>query len=217
MLVADRSPTVRRSVSPRKGRVSSQCGSDLSVTDRRWGGNRLALYHRLVGDQLQSGFQACANHSAMGLQTSPTCLRMTASSRKKCSMRSDRLLKMVRKHSWKRDLLAIQGLNQYCLRLLLVNRLYTIMAIIAAFWFTLCRRSNCNCPVVNILKTCKEMVRLWNASFLYAFVLIENRSTVSYRPITAQLQPVTDHSPTIRPQVSTDRKPIAVRTVNSCR
>ena len=101
--------------------------------------------------------------------------------------------------------------------LLLINRLYTILATIAAFWFTFCRRSNCNCPVVNILKTCKEMVRLWNVSFLYAFVLIENRSTVSHRPVTAQLQPVTDHSPTIRRQVSTDRKLIAVRTVNSCR
>ena len=193
MLVADLSPTVWRSVSPQKGRVSLQCGSNLSVTDRRWGGDRSALYRRLVSDQLQSGFQACANHSAMGLQTSSTCLRMTASSRNKCSMRSDRLLKMVCKRSWKRDLLAIQGLNQYSL--LLVNRLYTIMATIAAFCFTLCRRSNCNCPVVNILKTCKEMVRLWNASFLYVFVLIENRSTVSHRPVTAQLQPVTDHSP----------------------
>ena len=131
--VADRSTTVRRSVSPRKGRVSSQCGSDLSVTDRRLGGDRSALYRRLVGNQLQSGFQACANHSAMGLQTSPTCLRMTASSRNKCSMSPDRLLKMVRKRSWKRDLLAIQGLNQYCLRLLLVNRLYAIIATIAAF------------------------------------------------------------------------------------
>ena len=53
-------------------------------------------------------------------------------------------------------------------------------------------------------------------SFLYAFFLIENRSTVSHRPVTAQLQPVTDHSSTIRRPVSTDRKHIAVRTVNSC-
>ena len=124
------------------------------------------------GDQLQRGFQACANHSAMHLQTSPTCLRMTASFRNKCSKRSDRLLKMVRKSSRKRDLLAIQDLNQYCLRLLLVNFLYSIVASIATFWFTVYRRSNCNCPVVNVLKTCKEMVRLWKASFLYAFVLI---------------------------------------------
>ena len=134
---------------------------------------------------------------------------MTASSRNKCSMRSDWLFKMVRKHSWKRDLLAVQGLNQYCLRLLPVSHLYTIMATIAAFCFTLCRHSNCSCPVVNILKTCKEMVRLWNASFLYAFVLIENRSTFSHWPVTAQLQPVIDHSPTIRRPVSTDRKHIA--------
>ena len=153
----------------------------------------------------------------MGLQTSPTCLHMTASFRNKCSKRSDRMLKMVCKSSRKRDLLAIQGLNQYCLRLLLFNRLYTIMASIATFWFTLYRRGNCNCPVVNILKTCEEMIRLWQASFLYAFVLIENRSTVSHRPVTAQLQLVTDHSPTIRRPVSTDRKLIAVRTINSCR
>ena len=199
---------MRRSVSLRKGWGSLQCSGDLSGTDQRWGGDRSALYRRLVGDQLQSGFQACANHSAMGLQTSPTCLPMTASFRNKCSKSSDRLLKMV-----KRDLLAIQGLNQYCLRMLLINRLYTILATIAAFWFTLCRRSNCNCPVVNILKTCKETVRLWKASFLYAFVLIENRSTNSHRPVTAQLQPVTNHSPTIRRQVSTDCKHIAVRTV----
>ena len=53
--------------------------------------------------------------------------------------------------------------------------------------------------------------------FIYAFVLIENRSTVSHRPVTAHLQPVTDHSPTIRRPVSTDRKPFAVRTVNSWR
>ena len=192
MLVADRFPTVRRSVSPRKRRGSSQCSSDLSMTDQRWGGDRSALYHRLVGDQLQSGFQACANHSAMGLQTSSTCLRMPASFRNKCSKRSDRLLKIVRKSSRKRDLLAIQGLNQYCLRLLLINRLYTIMATIAAFWFTLCRHSDCNCPVVNILKTCKEMIRLWKASFLYTFALIENRSTVSHQPVTAQLQPVAE-------------------------
>ena len=132
----------------------------------------------------------------MRLQMSPTCLCMTASFRNKCSKRSDRLLKMVCKSSRKRDLLAIQSLNQYHLRLLLVNRLYTIMATIAAFWFTLCRHSNCNCPAVNILKICKEMVWLWKASFLYAFVLIENRSTVSHLPVTAQLQPVTNHSPT---------------------
>ena len=160
ILVADRSPTVRRSVSPRKRRRSSQCSGGLSMTDQRWGGDRSALYRRLVGDQLQSGFQACANHSAMGLQTSPTCLRMTPSFRNKCTKRSYRLLKIVRKILRKRDLLAIQGLNQYCLRLLLINRLYPIMATIAAFWFTLCRHINCNCLIVNILKTCKEMIRL---------------------------------------------------------
>ena len=196
MLVADRSPTVRRSVSLRKGRRSSQCSGDLSVTDRWWGGDRSALYHRLVGDQLQRGFQACANHSAMALQTSLTCLRMTASFHNKCSKRSDRLLKMVCKSSRKRDRFAIQGLNQYCLRLLLVNRLLTIMSSTAIFWFTLCRRSNCNSPVVNFLKTCNEMARLWKVSFIYAFVLIENWSTVSHRPLIAQLQSVTDHSPT---------------------
>ena len=140
----------------------------------------------LVGGQLQSGFQACANRlSSMGLQTSPTCLRITVSFRNKCSKRSDGLFKMERKSSRKRDLLAIQGLNQYCLRLLLINHLYIIMAPTAAFWFTLCRRSNCSCPVVNILKTCKEMVQLWKASFSYAFVLIENWSTIiSHRQST---------------------------------
>ena len=145
----------------------------------------------------------------MGLQTSPTCLRMTVSFCNKCSKSSDGLLKMA-----KRDFLAIQGLNQYCKSLLLINCRYTILATIAAFWFTLCRGSNCNCPVVNILKTCKETVWLWQASFLYAFVLIENRSTISHRPVTAQLQPVTDHSPTIRRPVSTDRKlPIGLPSV----
>ena len=129
MLAADLSPTVQWSVSPRKGRGSSQCSGDLSVTDRRWGGDRSALYRRLVGDQLQRGVQACANHSAKGLQTSPTCMRMTASFRNKCSKRSDRLLKMVRKSSRNRDLSAIQGFNQYCLRFLLVNR--GIMASVA--------------------------------------------------------------------------------------
>ena len=217
MLVADRFPTVRRPVSPWKGRGTSQCSGDLSGTDQRWGGDRSALYRQLVGEQLQSGFQACANHSAMGLQSSPTCLRMTASFSNKCSKSSDRLSKMIRKSSRKSDILAIQGLNQYCLCLLLINRLYTIMTTIAAFWFILCRRSNCNCPVVNILKTCKEMIRLWKASFLYAFVLTENRSTVSHRQVTTQLQPVTDHSPTSRRPVSTDREPIAVPTANSCR
>ena len=196
MLIVDRSPTVRRSVSPRKGRGSPQCSGDLSGTDQRWGGDRSALYRRLGGDQLQSVFQACANHSAMGLQTSPTCLRITASFRNKCWKSSDRLLKMV-----KRDL-AIQGLNHYCLRLLLISRLYTILATIAAFWFTLCRCSNCNCAVGNILKTCKETVRLWKASFLYSFVLIENRSAVSHRTVTAQLQSVSDHSPTIRRHIA---------------
>ena len=198
------------SVSPWKGRGSSQCRCDLSVTVQRWGGDRSVLYRRLVGDQLQSGFQACAIHSAMGLQTSPTCLRMTASFSNKCSKSSDWLSKMVCKSSRKKDLLAIQGLNWYCLRLLLINRLYTIMATIAAFWFSLCRHSNCNCQHVKILKTCKEMIWLWKASFLYAFVMIENRSTVSH-------QSVTDHSPTRRRPVSTDRKPVAVCTVNSCR
>ena len=67
MIVADRSPPVRRSVSPRKGRGSSQCRGDLSVTDQRWGGDRSALYRRLVGDQSPSDFQAWANHSEMGL------------------------------------------------------------------------------------------------------------------------------------------------------
>ena len=56
MLVADLSPTVRHSVTPRKGWGSSQCSRNLSVTDRRWGGDQSALYHRLVNDQLQSGF-----------------------------------------------------------------------------------------------------------------------------------------------------------------
>ena len=191
MLVADLSPTVRRSVSPRKGRCSPQCSGDLSVIDRRWGGDRSGLYRRLVGNQLQSGFQACANQSAMGLQTSLTCLRMKASFRNKCSKRSDRLLKMVRKSSRKRDLLSIQGLNQYCLRLLLVNCLYTIKASIAIFWFTLCRRSNCNSPVVNTLKTCNEMIRLCKASVLYAFVLIENRQLVTDQsPLSCNQSPI---------------------------
>ena len=182
---------MRRSVSPRKGRGSSQYSGDLSVTDRRWGGDRSVLY------QLQRGFQAYANHSAMGLSTSPTCLRMTASFRNKCSKKSDRLIKMVRKSSRKRDHLAFQGLNQYCLRLLLVNRLYTIMALIATSWFTLYRRSNCNCPLVNILKTCNKMVRLWKASFLYAFVLIENRSKVSHhRSVATSHRSFTDYSQT---------------------
>ena len=83
-LVADLSPTVRQSVSPWKGRGSLQCSSDLSVTDQRWGSDQSVLYRRLVCDQLQSGFQACANHLAMGLQTSPTCLRMTVSFHNKC-------------------------------------------------------------------------------------------------------------------------------------
>ena len=74
MLVADLSPTVQRKVSPWKGQGSLQCSGDLSVTDQRWGSDRSALYRRLVGDQLQSGFQACAHHSAMSLQTSLTCL-----------------------------------------------------------------------------------------------------------------------------------------------
>ena len=56
-------------------------------------------------------------------------------------------LKVVHKSLRKRDLLPIQGLNQYCLRLLLISCLYTVMAIIAVFWFTLCRRSNCYCQV----------------------------------------------------------------------
>ena len=146
----------------------------------------------------------------MGLQMSPTCLCMTASFRNKCLKSSDWLLKLVRKSLRKRGLLAIQGLNQYCLRFLLINFLYSIMATIEAFWFTLCRRSNCNCPVVNILKTCKEMIWLWKASFLYAFVLIENQSTVGHRPVTAQLQPVTDHSLTSCRPVSTDHKLITV-------
>ena len=79
-----------------------------------------------------------------------------------------------------------------------------------------CRHSNCNCQVMIILKTCKEMIWLWKASFLYAFVLTENRSTVNHLPVTAQLQPVTDHSPTSHWPVSTDRKPIAIGTINSC-
>ena len=186
------------------------------MTDKRWGGDRLELYRHLVGDQLQSGFQGGANHSAMDKQTSPTCLRMTASFRNKCSKRSDRLLKMVRKSSRKRNLLAIQGLNQYCLRLLLINRLYTIMTTIAAFWFTLCSKDTATVQLLAFWKL-KEMVRLWKASFLYAFVLTENWSTVSHRPVTAKLQPVTDHSLTIRWPISIDHKPFAKRTVNSCR
>ena len=100
MLVTDRSTTVRRSVSPRTGRGSSQCSGDLSVTNRRGGGDRSAHYRRLVGDQLERGFQACANHSAMGFQTSPTCLRMTASFRNKCSKRSDRYAKVREKQTF---------------------------------------------------------------------------------------------------------------------
>ena len=34
----------------------------------------------------------------------------------------------------------------------------------------LCRRSNCNCPVVNILKTCKEIVDYERRPF-YMFLL----------------------------------------------
>ena len=116
---------MRRSVSPQKWRGSVKCSGSLSVTDQ-W----------LVGDchaQLQSGFQACANHSKMGLQMTPTCLRMTVSFRNKCLKRSDRLLKMVRISSRKRDFLAIQGFSQYCLRLLLINCLYTIMAEVQHF------------------------------------------------------------------------------------
>ena len=116
-----------------------------------------------------------------GLQTSPTCLRVIASFRDKCLKRSVRLLKMI-----KRDLLAIQGpVLPFAFSLSVVCT--PSWQHFVALWFTLCRRSNCNCPVVNILKIFKEMVRLWKASFLYAFVLIENRSTVSHRPVTAQL------------------------------
>ena len=91
------------------------------------------------------------------------------------------------------------------------------MATTAAFWFTLCRGSNCNCPVVNILKTCKEMIRLWNSSFFICFCFDWESIDISHRPVTAQLQLVTDHSLTSRRPVSTDRKHIVVRTVNSCR
>ena len=59
-------------------------------------------------------------------------------------------------------LLAIQGLNQYCLCLVL-NSLYIIMATTAGFLFLLCRHSNCNSPAVNILTTCKEIIRFWKA------------------------------------------------------
>ena len=89
MLVADWSPTVRQLVSPWKGLESSQCSGDLSGTDQRWGSDRSVLYRQLVGYQLQSGFQECANHLAMGLQTSPTCLCMKVSFCNKCSKRSE--------------------------------------------------------------------------------------------------------------------------------
>ena len=126
------------------------------------------------------------------LQTPPTCLRIPESFRNKCLKSSDQLLKMVRKSSRKRDLLVIQGLNQYCLRILLINRLYTIMATIVAFWFTLCRCSNCNCPVVNILKTCKEMIRLWKVSLLCAlFWLRFDRQLVSDQsPLSCNQSPI---------------------------
>ena len=143
---------------------------------------------RFIADQLQSGFQACANHSAMSAHDSVISQQVRNS--------SDRLLKWYAK-----------GLNLYCSTSPNQSSVYqhgnNCSILIYSF--------NCNCPVVNILKTYKEMIRLWKASFLYAFVLIENRSTVSHRPVTAQLQPVTDHSPTSRRPVSTDRKPIAVR------
>ena len=40
---------------------------------------------------------------------------------------------------------------------------------------------------------------------------------IDWQLVTAQLQPVTDHSPTIRRPISTACKPISVRIVNSCR
>ena len=136
MLVADRSPTVRRSVSPRKGRESSQCSGDLFVTDRRWGGDRSALsptsrqsvakrfpsVRQSIGDVFTNVIDLSAHDSVISQQVLEE-VRST--------------VKMVRKSSRKRDLFAIQGLNQYYIRLLLVNCLYTIMASIATFWFTL--------------------------------------------------------------------------------
>ena len=66
-------------------------------------------------------------------------------------------------------------------------------------------------------KLTKEIIRL-KASFLYAFVLIENWSTVSDWPVTTPLQPVTIIQPLVaRRPVSTHRKPIAICTINSCR
>ena len=47
---------------------------NLSAADQWWGGDWSALHHRLVAVRLQSGFHACAAHSPLGLQKSPTCL-----------------------------------------------------------------------------------------------------------------------------------------------
>ena len=57
---------------------------------------------------------------------------------------------------------------------------------IAASLIILCRRSNCSCPVVNILTT----IRFWKAHFICILL-----SSTSHRPVTGQLQPVTEHSP----------------------
>ena len=188
MLVADRSPTVRRSVSPRKGRGSSQCSGDLSVTDQRWGDDRSALYRRSVAKWSPSVRQSFGDR----LQTSPTCLRMAASFRNKCSKSSDRLFKMLRKSSRKKDLLAIQSLNQYCLRLLLINRLYTIMATIAPFWFTLSCAATATVQLLEVWKLAKKWSDYKRSPFyMFLFSLrIYRQLATDESPLSCNLSPI---------------------------
>ena len=206
MLVADWSLTVWRSVSPRKGWGSSQYSGNF-ICD--WSAMKQWSISALSPTKLAISCKVVSKRAPVIWRWVYRCHRpvcVCQSFHNKCSKSSDRLLKIVCKSSSKRDLLAIQGLNQYCLRLL-INRLYTIMTTIAAFWFTLCRRSNCNCPVVNILKTCKEMIRLWKVSFLYAFVWLRiDQQFVFDQSLLSCYQ-----SPVIHRPVSTDRKSIAVR------
>ena len=46
---------------------------DLFTTDQCWGDDWSALHRRLVAFRLQSGFQACADHSPLDVQKSPIC------------------------------------------------------------------------------------------------------------------------------------------------
>ena len=205
MLVTDWSLTVWQSVSPWKGWGSSQYSGNF-ICDwsamKQWSisalsPTKLAISCKVVFKRAPIIWRWVYRHHR------PVCV--CQSFHNKCSKSSDRLLKIVCKSSSKRDLLAIQGL--------------AFLSIVCTLSWQQLKHFDLLYPgaataTVQLL-TFWKLAKKWfdyerHPFYMLLFWLRINQQFVFDQSLLSCYQ-----SPVIHRPVSTDRKPIAVRTVNS--